>query len=191
MAFRLKAEGFTHQEIARQVGCSHGSFTPMFRDHERLIGAADTWSPRPDRLHVEEREQILIGLSRGESMSSIARTLHRSPSTVTREVKNNGGRENYVAWRARVRARHKTGRPKPAKLRRGPLLTVVTKGLKPYWSPQEISHRLPLNYPDDPEMRVSHETIYQSLFVQGRGELAANWLAPYARVARSDETGPH
>ena len=78
MAFRLKAEGFTHQEIARQVGCSHGSFTPMFRDHERLIGAADTWSPRPNRLHVEEREQILIGLSRGESMSSM-RELFTAP----------------------------------------------------------------------------------------------------------------
>jgi IS30 family transposase len=171
MAFRLKAEGFIHEEIARQVGCSHGSFTPMFRDHERLIGVADTWSPRPSRLHVEEREQILIGLSRGESMSSIARALHRSPSTVTREVKNNGGRENYMAWRAHTRARRETGRPKPAKLRRGPLLTVVTRGLEAYWSPQEISRRLRLDYPDDPTMRVSHETIYQSLYVQGRGEL--------------------
>lgn len=171
MAFRLKAEGFTHEQIARQVCCSHGSFTPMFRDRERLIGAPDTWSPRPTRLRVEEREQILIGLSRGESMSSIARTLHRSASTVTREVKNNGGPENYVAWRAHVRARHETARPKPAKLRRGPLLAVVTKGLEAYWSPQEISRRLRLDYPDNPEMRVSHETIYQSLYVQGRGEL--------------------
>ena len=58
-----------------------------------------------------------------------------------------------------------------AKLRRGPLLNAVTKGLEAYWSPREISRRLTLDYPDQPEMRVNHETIYQSLYVQGRGEL--------------------
>ena len=171
MAFRLRAEGLSFKEIARQVCCSHGSFTPMFRDRQRLTGVADTWSPRPGRLRVQEREQILIGLARGESMNAIARVLGRSPSTVTREVERNGGRESYVAWRAHVRARSETSRPKTAKLCRGSLLKTVTKGLEAYWSPQEISCRLPLDYPDQPEMRVSHETIYKSLYVQGRGEL--------------------
>jgi len=75
------------------------------------------------------------------------------------------------AWAAHQRARAAARRPKPCKLRAGRLLDEVTKRLEQLWSPDEIAPRLPLDFPDDPEMRVSHETIYQSLFVQGRGEL--------------------
>lgn len=68
-------------------------------------------------------------------------------------------------WKSHDRARDRTRRPKPAKLCRGPLLTEVSKRLGQLWSPQEISQRVRLDYPDDPEMRVSHETIYKSLYV--------------------------
>ena len=75
-------------------------------------GKIDEWSPAPGRLSAEEREDILVGLSRGESMSSIARQLGRAPSTVTREVAANGGIANYGAWRAHCRARQAARRPK-------------------------------------------------------------------------------
>ena len=96
----------------------------------------------------------------------------------------NGGREHYSAWQAHERARREARRPKPCKLRRGTLLTEVTRRLEQLWSPEEIARRLPLDHPDDPEMRVSHETIYQSLFVQGRGELRRE----LARCLRSGRT---
>jgi IS30 family transposase len=99
-------------------------------------------------------------------------------------VNANGGREGYSAWRAHERARRQVRRPKPCKLRRGKLLREVTRRLEQLWSPEEIACRLPLLYPDDPEMRVSHETIYQSLFVQGRGELRRE----LARCLRSGRT---
>jgi IS30 family transposase len=87
-------------------------------------------------------------------------------------------------WLAHCRAREQARRPKPCKLRRGPLLNEVARRLAQLWSPEEIAQRLPLDYPDNPEMRVSHETIYQSLYVQGRGELRRE----LARCLRSGRT---
>jgi IS30 family transposase len=86
-------------------------------------------------------------------------------------VAANGGRDGYRAWHAHDRAYQQARRPKPAKLAAGPLAATVTAWLEQWWSPVEIARRLRLEYPDDPMMWVSHETIYQSLFVQGRGEL--------------------
>jgi len=117
-------------------------------------------------------------------MSAIARSIGRSPSTISRELAANGGREGYGAWRAHRRARESARRPKPHKLVRGRLLREVSRRLLALWSPQEIAQRLRLDYPDDPDMRVSHETIYQSLFVQGRGELRRE----LARCLRSGRT---
>ena len=97
--------------------------------------------------------------------------MDRQPSTVTREVKANGGRGKYRVLPAHLRARDATKRPKPAKLVAGPLCETVTAWSKQWWSPKEISHRLRHEFPHDMAMRVSHETIYQSLFVQCRGEL--------------------
>jgi len=142
------------------------------------------WQPRQGCLTIGEREQILLGIGRRESLSAIARRLGRAPSTITREVQASGGREHYSAWHAHTRAREQVRRPKPCKLRHGRLVREVSQRLEQLWSPQEISRRLRLDYPDDPEMRVSHETIYQSLFVQGRGELRRE----LARCLRSGRT---
>jgi len=117
-------------------------------------------------------------------MSAIARELGRAPSTVTREVGSNGGIADYGAQRAHVRAELSTRRPKPCKLESGPLLDQVTAWLLKLWSPEEIAGRLRDEFPDDPMMHVSHETIYQSLFVQGRGELRRE----LARCLRSGRT---
>jgi transposase, IS30 family len=170
LAHRLRAKGMTLLEIARSVGCTPTNVLFVTRREERP-GRPDTWSPRPGRLSVEEREEILLGLARGESMRLIARGLGRAASTVTREVKANGGRANYRIWPAHQRARTCARRPKRAKLNDPVLCAKVTSWLEEFWSPQEIAHRLRLEYPDDPRMHVSHETIYKSLFVQGRGEL--------------------
>ena len=131
----------------------------------------DQWEPRAGCLGIAEREEILVGIRASDALAVIARRLGRSTSTVSREVATNGGLTDYSAWRAHQRARAHARRPKPCKLRAGRLLDEVTKRLEQLWSPDEIARRLVSDFPDDLEMRVSHETIYQSLYVQGRGEL--------------------
>ncbi len=171
MARRLRARGLAIKEIARELNYSADAIRVTVRDRQCRDGKPDEWSPASGRLSAQEREEILVGLRDEESMSSIARRLGRSPSTISREVAANGGVENYGAWRAHCRARTQVRRPKPAKLDHPMLVEQVSTWLQELWSPQEISARLQLEFPDDLMMQVSHETIYQSLFVQGRGEL--------------------
>jgi IS30 family transposase len=171
LAFRLRAQGWRLVDIAREIGCSAPMVGLMVRGGKHRDGEPFGWLPRQGCLAIGEREQILLGISRHESLSAIARRLGRASSTITREVQANGGRERYSAWHAHKRAREQVRRPKPYKLRHGLLLREVSRHLEQLWSPQEIARRLRLDYHKDPEMWVSHETIYQSLFVQGRGEL--------------------
>ena len=171
LALRLHAKGWRLIDIAREVGCTAPMVGKMAREGRHLDGKPFGWEPRSGCLTIEEREQILLGLSRGDSFSAIARSLGRAASTVSREVDRGGGRAGYSAWRAHEGARVQARRPKPFKLASGRLLDEVARRLRQLWSPQEIAARLRLDYADAPEMHVSHETIYQSLFVQGRGEL--------------------
>ncbi|MDP1907569.1 MAG: IS30 family transposase, partial [Hyphomicrobium sp.] len=123
-------------------------------------------------MSLAEREQISRGLAAGESLRQIGRQLGRAASTISREVAANGGRERYRALRAERRAVGCAARPKPGKLSACPRLrAAVQEGLDERWSPQQISARLRAEFPDDLEMRISHETIYLSLYVQSRGEL--------------------
>jgi IS30 family transposase len=184
MARRLRAKGMTVTAIARELSCTYPQVNHAVYLRPAQPGVPDAWTPAPGRLGAEEREEILLGLARGESMSKIARSLGRAPSTVTREVAANGGIGGYGAWRGHCRAATSTRRPKPAKLDYGPLVAQVSSWLEELWSPQQIAERLRLEYPNDPMMRVSHETIYQSLFVQGRGELRRE----LARCLRSGRT---
>ena len=184
LAFRLRARRWRLVDIAREIGCTAPMVGLMVRDGKHREAAPFGWTPRPGCLTVRERERILLGIGRGESLSAIARSLERSPSTITREVNANGGRERYSAWHAHERAREQARRPNPCKLHKGRLLREVSRRLEQLWSPEEIARRLRLEFPDDPEMRVSHETIYQSLFVQGRGELRRG----LARCLRSGRT---
>jgi transposase, IS30 family len=184
LAFKLRANGWRLTDIAREIGCSAPMVGLMVRENKFTKGIPCPWAPRAGCLSIGDREQILLGIGRGDSLSAIARTLKRSPSTITREVNANGGREQYSAWRSHQRAREHARRPKNCKLARGKLHREVSRRLLQLWSPQEIARRLPLDYPDEPAMRVSHETIYQSLFVQGRGELRRE----LARCLRSGRT---
>jgi IS30 family transposase len=187
MARSLKAKGLNVKQIARAVDIHfHMAHLTVYKTQPRARKSLG-WEPAPGHLSAEEREDILIGLSKHESMTSIARRLGRAPSTVTREVAANGGVEHYGAWRGHCRAREAARRPKIPKLAHPTLVAQVSDWLEELWSPQEISARLRLDYPDDPMMRVSHETIYQSLYVQGRGELRRE----LARCLRSGNTRRH
>ncbi len=124
------------------------------------------------RLGVEERETIALGLAREEPFAQIARRMGRPTSTVAREVNRCGGRTKYSGRAAQRLAEAAARRPKILKLVALPALAaVVAAGLAQRWSPGEIAARLVLDYPEDQEMRVSHETIYASLYLQGRGGL--------------------
>jgi IS30 family transposase len=123
-------------------------------------------------LNVEEREQISRSIAQGYSARDIGRLLDRHHSTISREIERNGGPDAYRVVRAQERCDAQRVRPKEHKLvtcRR--LHDEVNRGLKAKWSPEQISARLVVVHPDDPEMRVSHETIYQSLYLQARGAL--------------------
>jgi IS30 family transposase len=136
-------------------------------------------------LSLVEREEIALAVQRGESAAAIAGRLGRATSTVTRELARNGGRRGYRAARADARALEQARRPKPAKLASCPRLRAeVERRLRERWSPQQIAARLRVDFPHDREMRVSHETIYQSLYVQSRGALRRE-LASQLRLGRS------
>jgi len=124
------------------------------------------------RLQLADREEIMVGLSRGDTCEVIGVLLGRDESTISREIARNGGREEYRAWAAEKATHARGKRPKSEKLALNPALCAAVEFmLEQHWSPEEISGRLPLEFPDDEGMRVSPETIYQSLFVQGRGAL--------------------
>jgi IS30 family transposase len=139
----------------------------------------------PHRLSFVEREEIFAGVCRGECDSEIARRLGRHRSTIGREIGRCGGRERYRPLRAEWLAQRLAARPKQTKLAGCPeLLAAVEQGLERRWSPQQIAARLRIEHPDDPLMRISHETIYRSLYVQARGELRRQ-LTAQLRSGRS------
>lgn len=123
-------------------------------------------------LVAEERESISRGIAAGDSFRAIGKLLNRDHSVVSREVERNGGRSAYRVIPAQRRADEQRARPKPRLLEANTVLhDVVNAGLKQDWSPQQISKRLREDYPDDDTMRVSHETVYECLYLQARGEL--------------------
>jgi transposase, IS30 family len=182
LARRLSVRGLSVREIGRQVGCSHEVVRAVVRRESKRPVRSESWRPGLGRLTLSDREEISLGLRGGESFTAIAARLGKATSTV-REVAANGGRGDYRGWRAHQRARARARRPNAFKLSCPGLATQVASWLQEWWSPQEIAHRLRMEFRDDPMMRVSHETIYQSLFVQGRGELRRE-LARCLRTGR-------
>lgn len=124
------------------------------------------------QLTLAEREEISRGVATGDSCRLLARRLGRAPSTINRELARNGGRRAYRAHVADAAAERRAQRPKRCKLAGDERLRLeVTRRLEQGWSPQQIAARLVVDFPDDKAMRVSHETIYLTLFVQARGAL--------------------
>jgi IS30 family transposase len=164
------AEGETFATAAAAVGCSTKSIQRLIIRCGGLPPPTRTRSAL--RLSCAEREELSRGLRAGESLRAVASRLGRAPSTISREVGANGSRQRYRAWRAEKTARRRARRPKPGKLATDTRLRrEVERRLGERWSPQQIAARLVRDYFDDPEMRVSHETIYRSLFVQAKGAL--------------------
>jgi len=124
-------------------------------------------------LTLLEREEISRGIAEDVSARTIAARLGRDPSVISREIARNGGRSDYRAHQAAERAERMVRRPKARKLEANQRLhDAVAAGLAADWSPEQIAGRLRVDHPDDEAMRVSHETIYQALYLQARGELA-------------------
>lgn len=127
---------------------------------------------RGKALTVEERDLIMRGICENLSDRSIASRLGRNQSVISREIVRNGGRQEYRVYAAQDRFEQLKARPKRRKLEENRTLhDVVAAGLRDDFSPQQVSGKLVKDFPDKPEMRVSHETIYQTLFLQARGEL--------------------
>lgn len=180
---RRVRSGETFATTAAAVGCSMKSI-------QRYLAATGGLKSRLKersslRLSMAEREEVSRGLVAGDSLREIARRLDRAPSTISREVAWNGERDDYRAWSADAAALERGRRPKPAKLSLDSrLCREVELGLQARWSPQQISAHLIREYPDDVDMRVSHETIYKTLFVQARGALRKE-LTLCLRTART------
>jgi IS30 family transposase len=178
--------GETQPQVARALGTTTRTVRRVLA---RAGGAPSRRSRRRPRsslrLSLVEREEIRAGVAAGESLRAIARRIGRAPSTVSREVGGVRGRGRYRATTADDVACVAALRPKPSKLASCPRLRrAVVAMLERRFSPRQISARLRLEHPDDPEMRIAPETIYQSLYVQSRGRLRTD-LSRYLRSGRS------
>ena len=139
----------------------------------------------PQVLRMEEREEISRGVAAGDSARRIAARLRRPACTVTRELARNGGRSAYRASEADVSAWDRAHRPKRCRLAANPKLRYLVAGkLAADWSPEQISGWLKQQFPMDPSLRVSHETIYRTLFLQARGALKKELIAHLRTVRR-------
>jgi transposase, IS30 family len=144
------------------------------------------------RLTLEEREEIAHWLAVGHSARQIALRVGRDPATVSRELRRNrsGSPRRYRAFSAHVQACARARRSKPRKLVPGsPVRAEVAAGLRKGWSPGQIAGKLKRDHPGCPELQVSHETIYQALFVQGKGSLRAE-VATAIRCGRARRRRP-
>ncbi len=173
--WRRWKEGQSLSDIGRALGKGPGSVHGYLSARG---GIAPVARRRSDcALSLREREEVSRQLCAGSSLRAIARSLARSPSTVSREVARNGGRDRYRAADADGRAWTRGLRPKPCKLgQHARLRRLVAEKLRLDWSPEQIAGWLALTFSEQPAMRVSHETIYKTLFVQARGVLKRELL---------------
>lgn len=163
-------KGESLSDIGRAIGKHAGSVFGVLRSHGGIYQPPRRRSKRS--LTLVEREEISRGIAAGRSIREIARSLNRAASTVCREINRNHGRQSYRATAADSATWDRACRPKACKLaRRRRLQSIVAKKLSHEWSPDQIAGWLKQTYPNDESLRVSHETIYRSLFIQTRGVL--------------------
>ncbi|HEV2042199.1 MAG TPA: IS30 family transposase [Casimicrobiaceae bacterium] len=163
-------KGESLQQIAQLFDRNHSSI-------QGILAVTGGIRPAPRcrsrlALTLAEREEISRAVVAGHSMRSIATQLGRAPSTISREIKRNGGQESYRASQAEESAWDRGRRPKTCKLAQNRALARLVAGkLQRRWSPQQVAGWLKRTYPDDTSRQVSPETIYRSLFIQARGAL--------------------
>ncbi len=176
--------GLHVREAAVAAGVSHSVAEVWFG----RAGGVKANGPGPVSgryLSVAEREEIAVGVAAGEPLRVIAARLRRHPATAGREVRRNGVGGRYRALAAQAQAEFRARRPKTARLAGNVRLREWVQGrLEERWSPEQISVMLRREFPGESEMRVSHETIYQSIYVQGRGALRRE-LAVCLRTGRA------
>lgn len=181
-------EGILFPRIAEELGRNReavsyfvirrGGIAPQARRRHRMA------------LKAPEREEISRGIAVGLSYRAIARELGRAPSSISREIHRNGGRQHYRAQTADSGAWSRARRPKICLLARNQRLReVVSSKLEDDWAPEQISHWLLKTYPDEPLMHVSHETIYRTLYVQARGALKKE-LSAHLRRSKGYRRNP-
>nr|WP_189718683.1 IS30 family transposase [Streptomyces chryseus] len=178
-------QGYSNREACRIVGINlrtgkrwrNGWHSPPTGKPKPPI-TVEASAPGPSRyLREEDRIHIADRLREKASIRTIAAELGRSPSTISREIRRNGALWRGAQWTYRPHAAHRRAeqrrpRPKPGKIgQNGGLREFIQDHLTLRWSPEQICHALRARFPDRPEMHVVHETIYQALYVQGRGEL--------------------
>ncbi len=173
-------KGESLQQIAQLFDRNHSSI-------QGILAATGGIRPAPRRrsrwaLTLAEREEISRAVVAGQSMRSIAAQLGRAPSTISREIKRNGGQEGYRASQADQSAWDRGRRPKAGKLAQNRALARLVAGkLRLQWSPEQVAGWLKRTYPDDASRQVSPETIYRSLFIQARGALKKELVAHLRR----------
>lgn len=174
-------KGETLGSIARLFDRHHPSIERIIREHGGIRPPERRRSP--SALTLKEREEISRGLAVGCSIRSIAVSLGRAPSTISREIKRNSGQSGYRASQADQAAWDRAHRPKTCKLvENRALARIVAKKLQLEWSPEQIAGWLKRTYPDHEHYQVSHETIYRSLFIQARGALKKELLQHLRRT---------
>ena len=182
--------GESMHDIARSYGRSHSSFQRILTVNGGFRPPPRTRSSRS--LSLEERETISRHLACGSSIRSIAAELGRSPSTISREIRRNGGDASYRAHRADQAAWERAKRPKPCKLQgRARLIRAISSKLQQQWSPEQIAGWLKRKHPDNEYFHVSHETIYKSLFIQARGVLKKELMVHLRRERTSRRPQRH
>ena len=174
-------KGESLQHIAQLFDRNHSSI-------QRILAETGGIRPAPRRrsrlaLSLPEREEVSRAVVAGHSMRSIAVQLCRAPSTISREIKRNGGQECYRASQADESAWDRGRRSKTCKLAQNRALArLVAAKLRLQWSPEQVAGWLKRTFPDDPSLQVSHETIYRSLFIQARGALKKELLQHLRRT---------
>lgn len=174
-------QGESLHEIARLFDRFHTSVRGILAESGGIRPPPRRRSSRV--LSLAEREEISRGVVAGHSIRSIAASLKRAPSTVSREIRRNEGRDGYRASHADQAAWDRACRPKPCKLAQHPSLALrVADKLQQHWSPEQIAGWLARTYPKDRNGQVSHETIYRTLYIQSRGALKKELLAHLRRT---------
>ena len=199
VALRAVAGGGTYAEAAVAAGVSKGTVESLVGEHGVVM--LPERKPRANALTIDEREQIMLGVAAGDCDAVIARRLGRHRGTVGREIRAGGGRGVYRAYRAQDRTDRAARRSRQQWWVRRPWLwdTVFDLLVTEEWSPEQISKTLKRDHPDDPEWWVSHESIYQALYLQAKGELKAQVKTalrsgrtrrrPQSRAARNSNRG--
>ena len=171
----LWSQGKSLSEIGRQLNKHAGSIFCFLQKSGGIKPVRPIRSKRA--LTLFEREEISRGLSANLSIRGIAQSLNRSPSTISREIKRNGGITKYRAISADRQTWIRAKRPKKSKLQSNIALNdIITDKLSNKWSPEQISGYLKRTYPTDTHMHISHESIYKTLYIQSRGHLKKELL---------------